>query len=87
MTPPSVGSPHGAAAEKPVLRRYEMWIRTVVSPALVAALPVHAERSTMPRRSLHRLRVAGDLDVSAVLQRLAECGVEVLDARPLGGSH
>lgn len=73
------------AAEDHTLRRYEMWVRTVISPVLVAALPVRAARAAMPRRSLHRLRIAGDGDVPAVLQRLAECGVEVLDIRGCDG--
>lgn len=68
-------------AEDPPLRRYEMWVRTVVSPALVAALPVRAVRATVPRESLHRLRMSGDRDVPSVLQRLAEGGVEVLQIR------
>ena len=52
-----------------------------MSPALVAALPVRSDRATVPRRSLHRLRIVGEPDVPSVLERLAGCGVEVLDIR------
>ena len=72
------------AAGVSALRRYEMWIKTVMSPALVAALPVHADRTAVPRKSIHRLRVTGDRDVPSVIQRLAECGVEVVDLRVVG---
>lgn len=67
--------------EAPVLRRYEMWIRTVMSPELVAALPVHADRTAVRRKCLHRLRTTGDKDLPGLIQRLAECGVEVVDLR------
>lgn len=85
MTNVSVGCPCSGAAEQPVLRRYEMWVRTLVSPALVGALPVRAERAAIPRRSLRRLRITGDPDVPTVLRRLAECGVELLDFRACDG--
>ena len=79
MTPePGARGAASLMVDPPSLHRYEMWVRTVVSPALVAALPVRAVGATLPRQTLHRLQLAGDRDVPSVLQRLAECGVEVL---------
>jgi len=74
------------ATDPSSLRRWEMWVRTVMSPALVAALPVRAERTTFPRRSLHRLRIVGARDVPSVLEQLAGCGVEVLEIRAVDRS-
>lgn len=82
------GEPHPGPApdDGAPLRRYEMWVKTVISPVLLAALPVRAEPATVPRRTLRRLRIAGARDVPAVLRRLAESGIEVLDIRGVGGS-
>ena len=66
---------------EPPLRRYEMWIRTVLSPAVVASFPVRTETTRVPRKSVRRLQVRSDRDVTAVVRRLAECGVEVLELR------
>ena len=69
--------------EPPALRRYEMWIRSVLSPALIASFPVPAQTTSVPRQSLRRLRVEGDRDLTAVVRQLAECGVQVVDVRVL----
>ena len=69
------------APEREPLRRYEMWIKTVLSPALIASFPVRAETTRVPRRSIGRFRVHGDRDLTAVVRRLAECGVEVVELR------
>jgi len=71
------------AGETPVTRlhRYEMWVRTVISPVLVASFPVRAGRTAVPRGSIAWVRIGGDRDVAAVVRRLAECGVDVLEIR------
>ncbi len=79
----------GAARERPglrehPLRRYEMWVRTVLSPSVVASLPVRSEPTWLPRKSLRRLRVRSDRDLTVVMRRLAECGVDVVDLRVVG---
>jgi hypothetical protein len=82
VTPDSRGrEPSQPAAGEGTLRRYDMWVRTILSPVLVAALPVRADRAAVPRCSLHRLWVPGDREVPSVVRRLAEAGVEVLEIR------
>lgn len=75
-----VAQERSRTGERP-LRRYEMWIRTVLSPAVVASFPVRSEPTRVPRQSLRRLRVRSDRDLTTVVRRLADCGIEVLDLR------
>ncbi len=67
--------------EAATLRRYEMWVRTVLSPAVVASFPVRAEPIRVPRNRVRRLQVSSDRDLPAVVRRLAESGIEVLELR------
>jgi hypothetical protein len=57
----------------------------VLSPALVASFPVPLASAAVPRRTVHRLHVRADRGITELVRRLAECGVEVLDVRPLAG--
>lgn len=86
MTPtttPTVPRVAHAVGDEP-LRQYEMWVKTVLSPALIASFPLRADTTPVPRRSIRRLRIRGDRDLTTVVRRLAECGVEVVDLRVVG---
>ena len=65
--------------------RYEMRIRTRVGPALTASLALLAGGPVVPRRGVRRLAVIREddevVDLPAVVQRLTEGDVAVLDAR------
>jgi hypothetical protein len=69
----------------PCLYRYELRIRTRVAPALAASFGCLAERAVVPRPPVRRLAVFRDgdetVDLPALVQRLLECDVAVLDAR------
>ena len=80
-TESDIGRQAPGVGKQPPLRRYEMWIRTVLSPAVVASFPVRSEPTRVPRRSVRRLQVRSDRDLTTVVRRLAECGIEVLELR------
>jgi len=66
------------------LHRYELRIRTIVSRALTASFRHRVHESVVPRHTVHRVTVgegAGEVDLPAVVQRLTECDVDVLDVR------
>jgi len=58
-----------------------MWIRTVMSAAAVASLPVRVTRTTVRHESMYSMRVDGRRDIADVVDRLERCGVRVLDIR------
>ncbi|WP_029432172.1 hypothetical protein [Blastococcus sp. URHD0036] len=70
------------------LYRYELRIRTRMAPALTASFGQVAEQAVVPRAPVRRLAVIRDaddaVDLPAVVQRLLECDVAVLDARRCG---
>jgi hypothetical protein len=69
-----------------LLYRYEVRIRTTLTPALAASFARIAGRAVVPRHAIRRLALIRDaddtVDLPAVRLRLAECDVAVLDARP-----
>jgi hypothetical protein len=58
-----------------------MRIRTVVSPALIASCPLRATRTEVRRRTTFLVRVTSDRDITDVVRRLVDRGVEILDIR------
>jgi hypothetical protein len=76
--PPSTPGPR-------LLYRYEVRIRTRLGPALTATFARLAGGAVVPRHGVRRLAVMRDgdepVDLPAVVQRLTECDVAVLDAR------
>ena len=76
--------PRGWPGPRP-LYRYEVRIRTRLGPALTATFPRLAEGAVVPRHAVRRLAVIRDgddaVDLPAVVRRLTECDVTVLDAR------
>jgi len=81
MTAPT-GDPdrRGAATgARPVLYRFEVWVRTVMNSPLVASLPVRTSRTAVPRQSVYSLCVDGDRDIADVVARFSQAGVEVLE--------
>ena len=71
------------AAARPVYR-FEVRVRTVMSHALVASLPVRASGTAVPRRAVYRLCVDGERDIADVVASFSRAGVQVLEitARP-----
>lgn len=65
-------------AGNPRLATYDVQVRTAVSPALAAALPVRVTRSIVPRRGLFRLLVA-DRDLARVVERVHAAGADLVD--------
>jgi hypothetical protein len=61
--------------------RFEVLVGTLVSPPMLAAFRLPLKRVAVPRNQLRRLRIAADRDVPAVLHRLTERDVEVLEIR------
>jgi hypothetical protein len=61
------------------LYRFEVRVRTVMSRALVASLPVRTSRTAVPRRAVYSLRVDGDCDIADVVARFSQAGVQVLE--------
>ena len=61
--------------------RYELRIETVVSPATLATFRVPVEPTAVPRRTVHRLRVPADRDLTEVVDRLTARDVELLEIR------
>jgi hypothetical protein len=70
------------ADQAPRLARYEVRVRTRVSDALVASLPVPVTPTVVPRATLRRLWIRGDADLAQVVAHLAARGVEVHDILP-----
>ena len=64
---------------------YEVRVRTHVAPALASSLARLVRSAVVPRHSVRRLAVLRDeddnVDLPAVLKRLTECDVTVLDVR------
>ena len=67
------------------LYRYEVHIRTRVGPALVSWIGHRGADAVVPRPRARRLAVFREeddaVDLPAVVQRLTECDVAVLEAR------
>ncbi len=67
------------------LYRYEVRIRTTLTPALTATFARLTGQTIVPRNAVRRLAVIreGDeaVDLPALVQRLTECDVAVLDVR------
>ncbi|MGY1810334.1 hypothetical protein ACI8AF_23450 [Blastococcus sp. SYSU D00669] len=61
--------------------RYELRIETVVSPAALATFRVPVQPTAVPRRTVFRLRVPADRDLSEVVDRLTARDVELLEIR------
>jgi hypothetical protein len=82
-----VSGPCGSAADRPTRYRLEMWVRAVMSKALVASLPVRATRTAVPHESMYWVRVSGERDIAEVVDRLDRSGVQVLDIRAWPAPH
>jgi hypothetical protein len=70
---------------------YEVRVRTHVAPALASSLARLVHSAVVPRHAVRRLAVVRDdhdtVDLPAVVKRLTECDVTVLDVwrcRPPG---
>jgi hypothetical protein len=64
---------------------YEVRVRTHVAPAFASSLAIPVHRAVVPRNTVRRLAVVRDgddgVDLPALLKRLTECDVTVLDVR------
>ena len=64
---------------------YEVRVRTHVAPALASSLARLVRSAVVPRHSVRRLALLRDeddvVDLPAVVKRLTECDVTVLDVR------
>jgi hypothetical protein len=70
--------------------RFELRIGTHLSPAALAAFRVPVRPTSVPRHTVHRIRVPADRDLADVVHRLIERHVELLEIRrgpepPRGG--
>jgi hypothetical protein len=61
--------------------RYELRVETRLSPAALATFCVPVRPTDVPRNTVYRFRIPGDLDPYEVLHRLAEHDVQVLELR------
>jgi hypothetical protein len=61
--------------------RFEVRVGTLVSAPLLAALRVPLGRIAVPRHRIHRLRLSADQDVPAVVRRLTERDIEIVEIR------
>jgi hypothetical protein len=61
--------------------RYEILVRTRVGPAALARLRIALTPITVPRNTVHRLRVPADRDLPQLVRQLTERGVELLEVR------
>jgi hypothetical protein len=61
--------------------RYEVRVGTVVSAATLATFGVPVRPTAVPRRTVYRIRVHTNRDLSEVLHRLTEHDVQVLEIR------
>jgi hypothetical protein len=62
-------------------KRYEILVRTRMSPASLARLRIALTPTTVPGNTVHRLRVPGDRDISEVLRTLIERNIQLLEVR------
>ena len=81
MTAPTGGPDRRGAATgaRPVLYRFEVWVRTVMNSPLVASLPVRTSQTAVPRQTVYSLCVDGDRGIADVVARFSQAGVEVLE--------
>jgi hypothetical protein len=67
------------------LHRYELRVRTTLSRALAASILHRVDDAIVPRHTEHRLAIGeadeNQPDLPAVVKRLAECDVDILDVR------
>jgi hypothetical protein len=68
-------------SETPARTRYELFVGRHVSPATLATFPVALVPTSVPRNTVHRLRVGADSDIAEIVRRLTERHVEILDIR------
>jgi hypothetical protein len=61
--------------------RYEIRVRTRLSPVALARLRVALTPIAVPSRTVRRLRVAADHDITDVVRALTERNIEVLEVR------
>jgi hypothetical protein len=71
----------GAVTMGAARNRFELRIGTLLSPAALAAFRVPLTPITVPRNTVHRLRVPADRDLTDVVHRLTERHVELLEIR------
>jgi hypothetical protein len=62
-------------------KRYEILVRTRVCPAALARLWIALTPTAGPAKTVHRLRVRSDRDITDVVATLTERGVPVLGVR------
>jgi hypothetical protein len=62
-------------------KRYEILVRTRVCPAALARLGIALTPTAVPAKTVHRLRVRSDRDITDVVAALTERGVPVLGVR------
>src|SRR4051812_22196028 len=62
-------------------KRYEIFVRTRMSPAALARLRIALTPTTVPGNRVHRLRVRGDRDIADVVHTLIERDIELLELR------
>jgi hypothetical protein len=65
----------------PARSRYEILVRTRVSPAALARLRIALTPTAVPRKTVYRLRVPADRDITEVVERLTERGIQLLEVR------
>ena len=68
-------------------KRYEILVRTRVSPAVLARLRIAFTSIVVPRKTVHRLRVPADRDISEVVRTLTEQHVQILEVRRCRASN
>ena len=65
----------------PARSRYEILVRTRVSPAVLARLRIALTPTAVPRETVYRLHVPADRDITEVVERLTERGIHLLEVR------
>jgi hypothetical protein len=81
-----MSEPHRPARPTPATgTTYEVRVRTHVAPALASSLARLVHSAVVPRHAVRRLAVVRDgddgVDLPALVKRLTECDVTVLDVR------
>jgi hypothetical protein len=71
----------GTVAMDAPRNRFELRIGTLLSPAVVATFRVPVRPTSVPRNTVHRLRIPADGDLTDVVHRLIERHVELLEIR------